>query len=61
MRILVTNDDGVYSPGVRALAEAASHFGDVHIVAPDVEQSSVALAITASRPLFHRRARIGAG
>jgi len=59
MRILVTNDDGIYSPGLRALAEAASRFGEVRIVAPDVEQSSMAQAITASRPLSHRRARVG--
>jgi 5'-nucleotidase len=59
MRILVTNDDGIYSPGLRALAEAASQFGDVRIVAPDIEQSSMAQAITASRPMRHRRVRIG--
>jgi 5'-nucleotidase len=59
MRILVTNDDGIYSPGLCALAEAASTFGDVRIVAPDVEQSSMAQAITATRPLMHRRARVG--
>ena len=51
MRILIANDDGIYSPGLCALAEAASPFGDVRIVAPDVEQSSMSHAITASRPL----------
>ncbi|EYF05659.1 5'/3'-nucleotidase SurE [Chondromyces apiculatus] len=59
MRILVTNDDGVFSPGLCALAEAASRFGEVRIVAPDVEQSSMAHAITSSRPLLQRRARVG--
>jgi 5'-nucleotidase len=59
MRILVTNDDGIYSPGLRALAEAASAFGDVRVVAPDVEQSSMAHAVTASRPLSHRKTRVG--
>lgn len=59
MRILVTNDDGVFSPGICALAEVAATFGDVRIVAPDVEQSSMAHAVTASRPLWHRRARVG--
>jgi 5'-nucleotidase len=59
MRILVTNDDGVYSPGLMALAESASAFGDVRIVAPDVEQSSAGHAITHSRPLSYRRARLG--
>lgn len=58
MRILVTNDDSVYSPGLFAMAEAASKFGDVRIVAPDVEQSSMAHAITSARPLHIRRARV---
>lgn len=54
MRLLVTNDDGIYSPGIAALARAAAAFGDVRIVAPDVEQSSMGHAITASRPLSHK-------
>ena len=58
MRILIANDDGIYSPGLCALAEAAARFGDVRIVAPDVEQSSMGHAITASRPLTYRRAHI---
>ncbi len=60
MRILVTNDDGIYSPGIALLAESASRLGEVRIVAPDLEQSSMAQAITSSRPLSHRRARVGA-
>ena len=40
MRILIANDDGIYSPGIAVLAEVAAKFGDVRIVAPDVEQSS---------------------
>jgi 5'-nucleotidase len=59
VRILVTNDDGIYSPGLRALAEVATGFGEVRIVAPDVEQSSMAHAITASRPLHHRPIHLG--
>ena len=55
MRILITNDDGVYSPGIAALALAASRFGEVRIVAPDVEMSSASHAITASRPLSYKR------
>src|SRR6188768_3062459 len=58
MRILVTNDDGIYSPGIAALAKVASRFGEVRIVAPDVEQSSMGHAITASRPLFYRKSPI---
>src|ERR687896_116281 len=58
MRILIANDDGIYSPGIAALAEVASRFGDVRIVAPDVEQSSMGHAITATRPLSYRRTPI---
>jgi 5'-nucleotidase len=36
MRILITNDDGIYSPGILALARAAQGFGQVRLVAPDV-------------------------
>jgi 5'-nucleotidase len=59
MRILVANDDGIYSPGIAVLAEAASRFGDIRVVAPDVEQSSAGHAITASRPLSYKRTPIG--
>lgn len=55
MRILICNDDGIYSPGLAALAQAAARFGTVRIVAPDVEQSSMGHAITASRPLHYRK------
>ena len=44
MKILVTNDDGIDSPGIRALAEAMSRVGEVLIVAPDQEQSGVGTA-----------------
>jgi 5'-nucleotidase len=59
MRILISNDDGIYSPGILALAKVASHFGEVRIVAPDVEQSSMGHAITSSRPLRYKRIRLG--
>jgi len=55
MRILITNDDGVYSPGIAALANVARGFGEVCIVAPDVDMSSAAHAITAGRPLSYKR------
>ena len=55
MRILIVNDDGIYSPGILALAEVAKAFGDVTIVAPDVERSSMGHAVTHSRPLSYRR------
>jgi 5'-nucleotidase len=55
MRILVANDDGVYSPGIAALAEVAAEFGETRIVAPDVEMSSAGHSITAARPLSYKR------
>lgn len=59
MRLLLANDDGIYSPGLAALAEIAAEFGDVHVVAPDVEQSSMGHAITHSRPISIKRTPIG--
>jgi 5'-nucleotidase len=58
MRILVANDDGIYSPGIAALANVARGFGEVRIVAPDVEQSSAGHAISSGRPVRYRRTRI---
>jgi 5'-nucleotidase len=58
MRILVTNDDGVYSPGIAALAQVASRFGEVRVVAPDVEMSSASHSITASRPVTLKRTEL---
>lgn len=58
MRILITNDDGIYSPGIASLAKVARNFGEVRIVAPDVEQSSMGHAITHSRPLSYRKSPI---
>jgi len=60
MRILVTNDDGIFSPGLLALAEVASKYGEVMIVAPDVEQSAMGHAITIMRPLQYHKANLGA-
>jgi 5'-nucleotidase len=61
MNILITNDDGIYSPGIAALARVASRFGKVRVVAPDVEQSSTGHAITASRPLFYKKSPVNFG
>lgn len=49
--ILVSNDDGVYASGIRALGEALSKLGDVYTVAPDREQSATSHSITLNRPL----------
>jgi 5'-nucleotidase len=58
MNLLITNDDGIYSPGLQLLAEVAADFGAVHVVAPDVEQSSMGHAIAHARPLRMRPTRI---
>lgn len=58
MNILITNDDGIYSPGLHCLADVASEFGTVLIVAPDVEQSSMGHAITHARPLRVRTTQL---
>ncbi len=50
-RILVTNDDGFFSPGVQALAAALRPLGSVIVVAPQVEASAVGHALTLRRPL----------
>jgi 5'-nucleotidase len=51
MRFLVTNDDGVYAPGLDALIGALSPLGEVIVVAPDRERSATAHAITLHKPL----------
>ncbi|MBN2543510.1 5'/3'-nucleotidase SurE [bacterium] len=51
MPILVTNDDGIFAPGLNALVDELVKIDEVVIVAPDREQSSVGHAITLSRPL----------
>jgi 5'-nucleotidase len=49
--ILVTNDDGVMAPGIRAAAEALKAVGDVIVCAPDRERSAASHALTLDRPL----------
>src|SRR5688572_17928223 len=50
-QILVTNDDGVHAPGIRALAAALEPFGTVTVVAPVEESSAIGHALTLRRPL----------
>lgn len=50
-RILVTNDDGVHSDGIHALADALERLGDVIVVAPNIEASAIGHALTLRRPL----------
>lgn len=49
--ILITNDDGIHSPGLMALKEALSPLGRVVIVAPDRDNSAISHALTMNRPL----------
>jgi 5'-nucleotidase len=56
MRILLTNDDGIYAKGLNALYSELSQDTDCLIVAPEIEQSAVGHAITIARPLMVRRA-----
>ena len=58
-RILVTNDDGIFSEGIKLLAEALAEVGEVTVVAPDREQSAMGHALTLSRPL--RMQKVGEG
>ncbi|MBX3420920.1 MAG: 5'/3'-nucleotidase SurE [Pirellulaceae bacterium] len=55
MKILLTNDDGVYAPGLAALADALQDFGQVHTVAPATEQSGVGHSITFLEPLVCKK------
>lgn len=56
-RVLVSNDDGVHSPGIKALTRAVKRMArDVWVVAPETEQSATAHSLTLRRPLRIRRA-----
>ncbi|MCP5264819.1 MAG: 5'/3'-nucleotidase SurE [Burkholderiaceae bacterium] len=59
MRILVSNDDGYFSPGIAALAEVASGFGHVEVVAPERDRSGASNSLTLDRPLSVRRTQNG--
>ena len=51
MKILISNDDGINSLGIYALAKSLKEIGDVTVVAPITEQSAVGHAITMKAPL----------
>jgi 5'-nucleotidase len=59
MLILCTNDDGYLAPGIGILSEAAKTLGEVHVVAPDREQSAMSHALTMHFPLRARKVRDG--
>jgi len=59
MRILISNDDGYQSPGLRILAGALEHFGDIAVVAPDRDRSGASSSLTLSTPVKVRRLENG--
>ena len=59
--ILVTNDDGIVAPGIRALVEVASEMGEVVVVAPDSPQSGKGHAITIHDPLRLKKVKVFSG
>src|SRR5262249_17529014 len=59
MRILVSNDDGYFAPGIAVLAEALSAVAEVTVVAPERDRSGASNSLTLDRPLTVRRAPNG--
>ena len=59
MRILLSNDDGYFAPGLTALADALSPFGEVTVVAPERDRSGASNSLTLDRPLTVRKAANG--
>lgn len=55
MNILLTNDDGIYAEGIFALYRELKKIGEVTVVAPDSEQSSVGHGITLSHPIWFKK------
>ena len=59
MRILLSNDDGYYAPGIEVLAAAVADLGEVNVVAPERDRSGASNSLTLDRPLRLRRAANG--
>lgn len=59
MRILLSNDDGYFAPGLAALAEALTGLGDIVVVAPEQNRSGASNSLTLDRPLFLKQAANG--
>ncbi len=51
MRILLTNDDGIYADGISVLGEAMAELGEVYVAAPAFEQSGMGHSISSQRPI----------
>ena len=52
MKILVSNDDGIYAPGMQILAKRLAPLGEVYVIAPDRERSAASHSLTLDRPLL---------
>ena len=61
MRILITNDDGIFAEGIAYLAEWARDKGEVTVIAPKVEQSGKSHAIDFTRPIEIKRVELMEG
>jgi len=59
VKILVSNDDGYFAPGITLLAEALRQLGEVTVVAPERDRSGASNSLTLDRPLTVRRAPNG--
>ena len=59
MRILISNDDGYFAPGIEHLAAALARHADITVVAPERDRSGASNSLTLDRPLFVRRAPNG--
>ena len=59
MRILLSNDDGYFSPGLQTLAETLSALGEVVVVAPERDRSGASNSLTLDRPLAVRKSHLG--
>ncbi|UCV10461.1 5'/3'-nucleotidase SurE [Dechloromonas denitrificans] len=59
MRILLSNDDGYFAPGLAALAQALSGLGEIVVVAPEQNRSGASNSLTLDRPLFLKTAANG--
>lgn len=59
MRILISNDDGYFAPGLAALAEALASIAEVTVVAPERDRSGASNSLTLDRPLFLRKSPSG--
>src|SRR3990167_7458982 len=59
MRILLSNDDGYFAPGIEILARALAGLGQVTVVAPERDRSGASNSLTLDRPLSVRRSATG--